>query len=231
MDLQIQCGIGCLQRTNDGFYLCRVCDADGIAEAAGGHAGVDVIFQEIHYSLRIVVFALKRAAEGRSEIHHDIQVGVGRTDLLVGFQRLLVGAVDVGLVVALAQGHNIADLAQAQLVGVLSTAQVGHQGKQIQSRVFFQDSLGDCFGVGQLRDGLGADKGGILHVLDACRDQLINDVQLQFGGDRWSTFHALESVTGADFNNFDFAHNLITLFCVISTIPMGARYGKARWQC
>ena len=61
-------------------------------------------------------------------------------------------------------------------------------------------------------------------------DQLINDVQLQFVR---SVEHISRSGIrhGGHFNNFDFAHNIITLFCVISTIPMEARYGKARWQC
>lgn len=169
--------------------------ADGVAQAAGGHAGVHVILQKLDHGGRIFVLTFEGAAEGGGQVHDHVQIGIGGTDLLVGLQGLLVGAVDVGLVVAHAQRHHIAYLPQPQLIGVLGTAQVGYQGKEVQIGVFLQNHLGDGFCIRQLGDGLGADEGGVLHVLDAGADQVVNDLELLLRGDL-GAFHALGSRPG-----------------------------------
>ena len=209
VDHQVQGGIGSLHGGDDGLHLGGIGDADGVAQAAGGHAGVHVILQERHHGGGVLILALKGAAEGGGQVHDDIQVRIGGADLLVGLQGLLMGAVDVGLVVAHAEGHHIAHLPQAQLIGVLGTPR--HQGEQVHVGILFQHHLGHVLGVRQLGDGLGADEGGVLHMLHAGGHQVIDDLELLLRGDL-GALDALETVTGADFNDFNLlAHVLCSL--------------------
>jgi hypothetical protein len=101
VDAKMQLGIGSLHRLDDGLDLGRIGDADGVAEADGLHAGVHIVLEEGHNSVGILVFAFKGAAEGSGQIHDHVQVEVGSADLLISFQRLLMGAVNVGLIVSL----------------------------------------------------------------------------------------------------------------------------------
>ncbi len=161
---------------------------------------------------------LKGAAKGGGQVYHDVHIGVSGADLLVSFQRLFVGAVDVGLVVAGAQRDNVANLAQAQLIGVLRAAQVGHQSKQVQIGVLLQYHLGHSLGVCQLRDGLGADERSIFDVLHTGGDQTVDDVQLDLRGDGRRALHALETIAGTNFDDFDLlTHNHPAFFlCIVS---------------
>ena len=201
MDAQI--GVGLLHGGQGVAHLGGIGDADGIAEADGLHAGVHVVLEEGHDRGGILVLALKGAAEGGGQVQHHVQIRVGLPHLPVGVQRLLVGAVDVGLVVAGAEGHHVADLAQAQVVGVGGAAHVGYQSHQVKLGILGEHILGDLGGVGQLGDGLGADKGGVLQVLHARVHQQVNDFLFQFGGDEIA-LDRLETVPGADFHDVDF---------------------------
>ena len=205
VDHKLQVGIGRLDGSDEAADLGGVGDADGVAQAAGLHAGVHIVLQELHRPLRLLVLALKGAAEGGGQVHDDVQVGELPADLLIGLQRLLMGAVDVGLVVALAQGDHIAHLPQAQGVGVLGAPEVGDQGEEVGVGVLGQGGAGDLGGVGQLGDGLGADKGGKLHVTHTGVDEGVDDGQLLFCGNEAAVgFDALEPVAGAHFNDLNF---------------------------
>ena len=113
-----------------------------------------------------------------------------------------MGAVDVGLVVALAEGDHVAHPPQAQLIGVLRAPQVGDQGEQVQAGILLQHHPGHVGGVRQLGDGLGADKGGVLDMLHTGGHQLVDDGQLLLRGDG-GALDALESVPGPHFDDFN----------------------------
>ena len=68
VDHQIQTGICVLHGADHCAHLGGIGNADSIAQAAGLHTGVHIVFQKIYRGGGIVVFPLKGTAKGGGQI-------------------------------------------------------------------------------------------------------------------------------------------------------------------
>ena len=93
-----------------------------------------------------------------------------------------MGAVDVGLIVGLADGDDIGQVPHPGGPGILYAAIVGHQRIGGDVRVGRQHILGQLCRVRHLGNGLGADKGGSLQHGHACVHQTVDDVLFFLNG-------------------------------------------------
>lgn len=203
-------GEGLLHSTENLLDQGWIGDADRIAEGEVVNADVAHFADELEQGTSGLHLSLEGTAENGGDVLGDLHLRKGVTDLFEFIQGLLAGALDVVHVVGLAQGHDGRDLSEACVPGCLGAVEIGNQGKELHAAVavFLQNMIGDLPGVAHLRDGLGADEGGDLHLLIAGVDDAVDDVQLDFRGDEF--LDTLESVAGADFYYFDFLIHFIS---------------------
>ena len=112
-----------------------------------------------------------------------------------------MGAVDVGLVVGLADGDHIGQVAHPGVPGVLHAAIVGHQGIGGDVRMGREHIPGQLRRVRHLRNGLGADEGRGLQQLHTGVHQPVDDALFLLDGQQ--LLQILPSVPGSAFKNMD----------------------------
>ncbi|KAL1966033.1 hypothetical protein VTN77DRAFT_4973 [Rasamsonia byssochlamydoides] len=119
---------------------------------------------------------------------------------------LLDGAVDVGLAEALGGADEDGDLLDAVLQGDVKAFGVGHEYRQAEMRLFFQQLLDGFTGeegaaVCQLGNGFGRDNGCQFDDLQAGLLEALDQFQLDGGGNVLSD--VLEAISRADLNDAD----------------------------
>ena len=206
-------GIGGGQGLDGLTHLLGVGHADGVAQREVPDTIVTHLADQIHQAAD-GGDALKGAAEGGGNIHGQLQLRAVVQHVAQLGKGLLVGAVDVGFVVGLAEGDDHVHALDAGSQGGLRAVQVGDQRKQIQIRVLLHAGGGQLLGVGHLGDGLGADKGSALEVADAGAHHTVDEIQLGFRGN--DILQILKAVTRADFIQFNFCH--VTLLLTVQYV-------------
>ena len=197
MHLQGHLGIRLLHGADCLPHLPGIRHADGVAEVDLLHQ-LRVRRRESHSRLHRQL-PLKGAAERGGQVQADMQVRVILPDLPQLRQGLGMGTVDVGPVVALTQGHYVGDLADAALPGQLRPSEIRYQRQEIHVVIPCQACLRHLPGIPHLRDRLGTDKGGHLHMPDPRLDDAVNNAQFLIHGN--IVPQVLEAIPGTHFIN------------------------------
>ena len=207
MDVDLHFGVGeaLYDALHGAAHLGGIGDADGVRQIDGVHiAAADALHEAQH--LVQVGNTLEGTAEGGGHADAQLQLGEALADAAQLLEGLVVGAVDVGLVVGLADGDHVCQILQAGSLGQLSALEVGDQRHQLLVGVLLHAVAGHLTGVHHLRNGPRADERGDLHAPDTAGEQPVDVFELLLRGQY--LLEVLPAVTRPALKNFDLLHFL-----------------------
>ena len=186
-------------------HLRGVGNADGVRQVHRVHAAAADAFHKMQHLIQRG-YALKWATEGGGHADAQLQLREALPDAAQLLKGLVMGSVDVGLVVGLADGDDIGQVLQPRRPGQLRPLEVGNKRHQFFVWILLHAVVGHLPGVHHLRDGLRADEGGDLNTLQSAGKQPVDVLQLLLRGQH--PFEVLPAISRSALKDLYFLHFL-----------------------